>query len=83
MAKTLRAVDELTGFIVAIALIKDRKLKNVTLKSIRKKWKQKAFAKGVKREDIEQGARDIHVSLDDHIQTVLAAMQQDANILDL
>jgi putative nucleotidyltransferase with HDIG domain len=71
MAKTLRAVDELTGLIVAVALVREsKKLEEVTVESIKKKWDQKGFAKGVKREDIEQGAKDIGVGLDEHVQIV-------------
>ena len=83
MAKTLRAVDELTGLIVAVALIKDKKLENVTLKSIKKKWNMNAFARGVNRDDIERGAEEIGVPLDEHIQIVLSAMQQSHKDLGL
>lgn len=76
MAKTLRAVDELTGLIVAVALVRpSKKLSDVTVESVRKKWGDKAFARGVKREDIEKGAEEIKVPLEKHIEIVLAAMQ--------
>lgn len=75
MAKTLRAVDELTGLIIAVALVKSGKLSDVTVSSVQNKWSKKAFAKGVKREDIERGAKEIDVPLDAHIEIVLAALQ--------
>jgi putative nucleotidyltransferase with HDIG domain len=74
--KCLYACDELTGLIVATALVRpSKKLEDVTLESIQKKWKQKEFAKGVNREEIEAGAKDLGVELTDHIQTVLDAMK--------
>lgn len=75
MAKTLRAVDELTGLITAVALVKGRKLDNVTVESVLNKWKDKRFASGVKREDIEQGARDLNIPLKEHILIVLSGMK--------
>lgn len=84
MAKTLRAVDELTGLIVAVTLVREsKKLADVTVESVRKKWGTTGFAKGVKREDIERGAVEIGVELDDHIATVLKAMQETADELGL
>lgn len=83
MAKTLRACDELTGLIVAVALVKDRKLVNVTVESVLNKWKKKDFAKGVKREDIERGAEEINVPLDKHIKVVLEAMKEKSETLEL
>lgn len=83
MAQTLRAVDELTGLIVAVALVKDKKLANVNLDSVKNKWNKKDFAKGVKREDIEKGAAEIGVDLDRHIEIVLEAMQKKADTLGL
>lgn len=83
MEKTLFAVDELTGLIVAVALMKGRKLENVRIESVLKKWKQKSFAKGVSREDIERGAADVGVPLEEHIQIVLRAMKSIAGNLGL
>lgn len=83
MEKTLFAVDELTGLIIATALMKERKLSNVTVESIKKKWKQKSFAKGVNREDIERGAADLGVPLEKHIEIVLEGMKQIAPELGL
>ncbi len=83
MEKTLFAVDELTGLIVAVALVKGRKLQNVTVESVLKKWKQKSFAKGVNRQDIERGAVDLGVSLPKHIEIVLEGMKEIAGELGL
>ncbi len=74
--RALYAVDELTGLIMATALIKPSKsIHDVDVRSIRKRWKDKAFARGVNREDIERGAAELGVPLDEHIQVVLTAMQ--------
>jgi putative nucleotidyltransferase with HDIG domain len=84
MDKTLYAVDELTGLIVAVALVRPSKsIMDVKLKSVKKKWKDKAFARGVHREDIERGAEDLGVDLNEHIATVLSAMQDIADDLGL
>lgn len=84
MAKTLRAVDELTGLIVAVALVrKSRKLADVSVESILKKWKDKTFARGVRRGDIERGAEEINVPLKKHLEIVLAAMREIAPKLGL
>jgi predicted hydrolase (HD superfamily) len=84
MAKTLRAVDELTGLIVAVALVRrSKKLADVSVDSVLKKWKDKAFARGVNREDIERGAAEIDVDLHDHIRIVLHAMRAISDQLGL
>ncbi len=84
MDKALYAVDELTGLIVAVALVRPSKsIMDVKIKSIKKKWKDKAFARGVHREDIEKGAADLEVDLNEHIATVLSAMQGIADELGL
>ncbi len=83
MAKVLRAVDELTGLIIAVALVKGGRLENVSVKSVLKKWKDKRFAAGVKREDIEKGAKEIGVELEKHIQIVLQALQKISSDLGL
>ncbi len=84
MAKTLFAVDELTGLITATALVRPSKsVMEVEAKSVRKKMKDKAFARGVSREDVVEGARDLGVDLDEHIAFVLAAMQSVAPSLGL
>ena len=75
--KALYAVDELTGFVVAVALVRpSKKIQDVKVKSVRKKWKDKAFARGVDRERIERGTRDLGIGLDEHIQNVLDSMKQ-------
>lgn len=76
MEKTLYAVDELTGLIVAVALVRpSKKIADVKVKSVMKKWKDKAFARGVNREDIEKGAQEMEVDLKQHIGCVLQAMK--------
>ena len=76
MAKTLFAVDELTGLITATALVRPTKsVHEVDAKSVRKKMKDKAFARGVNREDVVNGANELGVDLDEHIAFVIAAMQ--------
>jgi putative nucleotidyltransferase with HDIG domain len=81
---TLYAVDELTGLIAAVALVRPSKdIRDVNVKSVKKKWKTKAFAPGVNREDIEAGAAALQIELDDHIQLVLEAMQSAAVELGL
>jgi predicted hydrolase (HD superfamily) len=84
MAKTLYAVDELTGLITATALVRPNKsVMEVEAKSVRKKMKDKAFARGVNREDVIEGAADLGVDLDEHIDFVIKAMQQVAPSLGL
>jgi predicted hydrolase (HD superfamily) len=84
MAKTLFAVDELTGLITATALVRPTKnLMEVEARSVRKKMKDKAFARGVSREDVTEGAADLGVDLDEHISFVIAAMQRIAPELGL
>jgi len=73
--KTLFAVDELCGFVTAVAYVRPEKLTGMTASSVKKKMKQKSFAAAVKREDIEQGAAMLGLPLDDHISHVIAAMQ--------
>jgi putative nucleotidyltransferase with HDIG domain len=84
MEKTLVAVDELTGFITAVTLVRpSKKIADVELKSIKKKWKEKEFAAGVHREEIERAADALGVPLDEHIQTVLEGMRANADALGL
>ena len=84
MAKTLFAVDELTGLITATALVRPSKsVLEVEPRSVRKKMKDKAFARGVSREDVVEGAQALGVDLDEHIQFVIRAMQAVAESLGL
>ncbi len=79
MEKTLVAVDELSGLITAVALVRpSRDIRDVTVKSVRKKWKDKRFAAGVDRDEIEHAAARLGVPLDEHIGVVLEAMQAEA-----
>lgn len=73
--KALFAVDELCGFITAVAYVRPGKLNGMAASSVRKKMKQKSFAAAVKREDIESGAALLGLPLDEHINHVIAAMQ--------
>lgn len=84
MEKTLFAVDELTGLIQAVALVRPSKnIHEVKIKSIKKKWKDKRFAAGVNRDDVEKGAEDLSVELWEHTQRVLEAMQSIAEELGI
>jgi predicted hydrolase (HD superfamily) len=84
MAKTLFAVDELTGLITATALVRpSRSVHEVDARSVRKKMKDKAFARGVIREDVINGASELGVDLDEHIAFVIGAMQRSADALGL
>jgi putative nucleotidyltransferase with HDIG domain len=84
MEKTLVAVDELTGFLIAVTLVRPSKsILDVELKSVKKKWKDRLFAAPVNREEIEHAASSLGVDLDEHIQIVLAAMKANAAALGL
>lgn len=84
MAKTLFAVDELCGFLVACALVRPSKsLTDLEVKSVKKKLKDKAFARGVNRDEVTQGAAELGVPLDEHIQFVIEALRPDEARLGL
>jgi len=84
MAQALFAVDELTGLITATALVKpSRNLADVTASSVRKKMKDKGFARGVSREDVTTGAQELGVELEPHIEFVIGAMRAVAPALGL
>lgn len=84
MQKTLVAVDELTGFIIAVALVRPSKsILDVRVSSVKKKWKDKAFAAPVNRQEIEHAAQELGVPLDEHIAIVLQAMIAAAEPLGL
>jgi predicted hydrolase (HD superfamily) len=76
MAKTLMAVDELTGLIVACALPRPNQISDLKLKSVKKKFKDKKFAAGANRDDIRQGAEELGIELDEHISFVIDAMRE-------
>ena len=76
MARALFAVDELAGFLVACALVRpSRSLADLEVSSVRKKLKDKAFARGVNRDDVVRGAEELETPLDDHIAFVLSALR--------
>jgi predicted hydrolase (HD superfamily) len=76
LARALFAVDELCGFLVACALVRPSKsLKDLEVSSVKKKLKDKAFARGVSREDVLQGAAELGAALDEHIAFVLEALR--------
>jgi predicted hydrolase (HD superfamily) len=84
LAKTLYAVDELTGLITATALVRpSRSVHEVDARSVRKKMKDKAFARGVNREEVVAGAADLGVDLDEHVEFVIGAMRGAADSLGL
>ena len=75
MAQTLFAVDELCGFIMACAVIRPNKIADLEVSSVKKKLKDKGFARNVNREDILQGCDEMGVPMDEHIAFVIAAMK--------
>jgi len=76
MEKTIYAIDELTGFIVAVALVRpSRSLQDMAVKSVKKKWKDKRFAAGVDRSVVEKGAGMLDMPLEDLISETLEAMK--------
>ena len=83
MAKALYAVDELSGFITACALVRPEGLEGLKVKSVRKKMNQKSFAASVSREDITRGASELGVDLNEHIDFVVAALRKESGIFGL
>jgi putative nucleotidyltransferase with HDIG domain len=83
LAKTLYAVDELSGFIAACALVRPTGLQGLTPKSVKKKLKQPSFAAGVDREEVRRGAEELGVDFDEHVAFVIAAMEESADELGL
>ena len=84
LAQTLHAVDELTGFLVAVTLVRPSKdIRDVKIKSVKKKWKAKAFAAAVDRGEIERAAAVLGIDLWEHVRVVLQAMQGIAGTIGL
>ncbi|MCP4245878.1 MAG: HDIG domain-containing protein [bacterium] len=83
LRKTLAAVDELCGFLMAVALVRPERLEGMKPKSVKKKLKTKAFAASVSREDVTNGAELLDLPLDDHIANCITAMQSIAGELEL
>lgn len=82
--KTLYAVDELTGLVIAVAMVRpSKKPSDVDLAAVTKKWKDKAFARGVNREQVAKGAEELGIPLDEHVQNVISALQEAAPALGL
>lgn len=76
MAKALYALDELSSFVVACALVRPTRLEGMKVKSVKKKLKDKAFAKAVDRDQIKNSAEDLGVDFSEHIQTVINSLQE-------
>ncbi len=83
MAKTLFACDELCGFIVACAMVRPNKISDLEARSVKKKLKDKAFARTVNRDDIQQGISEIGIDQDQHIQCVIDALKSISTELGL
>jgi len=84
LEKTLYAVDELSSFVVAVALVRPTKsIHDVDVRAVKKKMKDKAFARAVSREDIMRGSEELGMPLDDVIGQVIAALKSDAERLGL
>lgn len=84
MEKALYACDEITGLIIAVALVRpSRSLADLEVSSVKKKWKDKAFAAGANREEIERGAQEFGVDLWEHVGNVILAMRRVSKELGL
>jgi putative nucleotidyltransferase with HDIG domain len=84
MEKALFACDEITGMVTAVALVRpSHALYDLKPKSVKKKWKDKSFAAGANREEMEQGAREFGIDLWEHVANVIEAMDSVAETLDL
>jgi putative nucleotidyltransferase with HDIG domain len=83
LAKTLYAVDELSGFIAACALVRPTGIEGMTPKSVKKKLKQPSFAAGVDREEVRRGAEELGVDFDEHVAFLIEAMEGRADELGL
>ena len=83
MAKALYASDELCGFITACSVIRPNKIADLEVSSVKKKLKDRGFARNVSRDDIARGVQELGIPLDEHIQFVIDAMRQSAERLGL
>jgi predicted hydrolase (HD superfamily) len=84
MERALYAVDELSGFVTAVALVRPSKsLADVDARAVRRKMKDKAFARSIRREDLTKGAEELGVDLDAHIEFVVEALKPVASALGL
>ena len=84
LEKTLYAVDELSSFVVAVALVRPTKsIHDVDVRAVKKKMKDKAFARAVNRDDIMRGAEELEMPLDDVVAQIIVALQGDAERLGL
>jgi putative nucleotidyltransferase with HDIG domain len=83
MAKTLYAVDELSGFVAACALVRPTGIHGMTPKSVKKKLKQPSFAAAVNRDEVHEGAGELAVDFDEHLRKVIAALEERAAELGL
>jgi putative nucleotidyltransferase with HDIG domain len=83
LAKTLYAVDELTGFISACALVRPTGIEGMTPKSVKKKLKQPSFAAGVNRDEVKEAAEELDVEFDDHVELLIGALEEHATELGL
>jgi putative nucleotidyltransferase with HDIG domain len=83
LAKTLYAVDELSGFVAAVALVRPQGIHGMTPKSVKKKLKTPAFAAAVNRDEVRASAEEMGVDFDEHLQTVIGALEERADDLGL
>jgi putative nucleotidyltransferase with HDIG domain len=83
ISKTLFAVDELSGFVAAVALVRPDGVHGMTPKSVKKKLKTPAFAAAVNRDEVRQGADELGVDFDEHLRTVIGALEDRADELGL
>ena len=83
MEKTLFAVDELSGFVVACAYVRPDGIHGMTPKSVKKKLKQPSFAAAVNRDDVTNGAAELGVNFDEHVRVVIAALEAQADALGI
>jgi putative nucleotidyltransferase with HDIG domain len=83
MEKTLFAVDELSGFVMACAYVRPEGIHGMTPKSVKKKMKTPAFAAAVNRDELREGAEALGVDFDEHVTIVIAALEQNADELEL